>query len=317
MKRRNMSYAYLISLLVVLVGWVAPVRSAGTELQKRFETLFVRATTGEIKYQNLVKPAKDSIAAMGAEAVPFLIDKCDTKSARERVAIIEMLKQIGRPAVPGLVKGLRRTNGLVVERVCMALAEIADSSSVPGLLTVTGHSRWQVREQAVGALGKCKDHRADSAVAAALVDTIGQVRKSAAVASGQLNLNPLVPQLVHLLADDFYGARMCALETLLGLDTANVIGAIADSMVSSNASIGDRACAVLGRFNTPRSREVLLMQTKSDRPARRAHAGVALISGDPLDSSGLQQLFVTPEKNPLVRLKLESAIVAGKSSTGK
>lgn len=306
-----------IGLVVVCAGMAEPVRSAGTEQQKRFESLFVRATTGEIKYQNLVKPAKDSIAAMGADVVPFLIEKCDTKSARERVAIVEILKQIGKPAVPGLVKGLKLTNGLVVERLCMALAEIADSSSVPGLLTVTGNSRWQVREQALGALGKCKDHRADSSIALALVDTIGQVRKSAAVASGQLKLNPLIPQLVHLLADDFYGARMCALEMLLGLDTANVIGVIADSMVSSDASIGNRACAVLGRFNTPRSREVLLQQTKSDNPARRAHAGVALITVDPLDSSGLQKLFVASEKDPLVRLKFESAVTAGKSSVGK
>jgi len=117
-----------------------------------------------------------------------------------------------------------------------------------------------------------------------------------------------------MLADDFYGARMCALDALLALDTTKVIQVITDSMLSSNAAIGDRACAVLGQFNTPQSRDVLLMQTKSDDPRRRAHAGVALITGDPLDSCGFQKLFVEPEKDPLVRLKLESAAMAGKSS---
>ena len=307
---------YTCIIMSGLLCWTALPGGRGSaadlELKKRFESLFVFATTGEVKYQNLVKPAKDSIAALGADVVPFLVDKCNTKSARERVAIIEILKQIGKPAVPELVKGLRRTNGLIVERVCMALAEIGDSSAVPGLLSVTGNARWQVREQSVGALGKCKDQRGDEAVATALLDTIGQVRKSAAVATGELRLESQIPQLVHMLGDDFYGARMCALETLAGLDTAKVIRVCTDSMLSSSSVIGDRACAVLGRFNTSQSRDVLIMQTRSDNPNRRAHAGLALISGDPADSCGLQKLFVEPETDRLVRLKLESAATAGK-----
>jgi HEAT repeat protein len=317
MKQGHLSLLMVAGVLMSSFLQVGFLSAADLESKKRLDSLFVLASSIEVKYQNLVKPAKDSIVAMGDDAVPFLVDKCDTKSAPERVAIIDMLKRIGKPAVPALVRGLKRTNGLAVERVCMALAEIADSSSVPGLLSVRGHSRWQVREQAIGALGKCKDHRADSSVALAMLDTIGQVRKSAAVASGQLQLAAQIPQLVYMLADDFYGARMCALDALLALDTTKVIQVITDSMLSSNAAIGDRACAVLGQFNTPQSRDVLLMQTKSDSPGRRAHAGIALITGDPLDSCGFQKLFVEPEKDPLVRLKLESAVTAGRESAKK
>jgi HEAT repeat protein len=286
-----------------------------TSLQKKVDSLFVIASTGEIRYKDMVQPAKDSLIALGADAVPLLIDKLDTKSAGERVAIIDILKKIGKPAVPDLLIALKRDNGLIVERVCNALGEIADSSAVPGLIAVAGRHRWQVREQSVGSLGRCRSHRGDSVVAAALVDTIGQVRKAAAVSAGQLKLNGSTPTLVHMLADDFYGARMCALETLLGLDTANVIHTIGDSLVSSNMQVGDRGCMVLGRLRTERARDLLMIETKSENPNRRAHAGVALINGDPLDSCGLQKQFVEPETDPLVKLKLLSAAAAGKTTS--
>jgi HEAT repeat protein len=307
---------------IILLGAMAVSLTAGpstsgavtASLQKKVDSLFVIASTGEIRYKDMVQPAKDSLIALGADAVPILIDKLDTKSAGERVALIDIFKKIGKPAVPDLLKALKRDNGLVVERVCNALGEIADSSAVPGLIAVADRHRWQVREQSVGSLGRCRSQRGDSVVAAALVDTIGQVRKAAAVSAGQLSLNGSIPALVHMLADDFYGARMCALETLLGLDTANVIHVIRDSLVSSNMQVGDRGCMVLGRLHNERARDLLMIETKSENPNRRAHAGVALITSDPLDSCGLQKQFVEPETDPLVKLKLLSAVAAGKMS---
>ncbi len=297
------------------LGLCVTTASALTKAQeKKFDSLFVLASVGEIKYKDLVGPAKDSIAAMGGEVAVLLIDKFDTKSARERVTILEILKKIGKGAVPELVKALHRPNGLVVERVCNSLAEIGDSAAVPGLLGVTGHPRWQVREQSTGALGKCHDSRANNAVTSAMLDTIGQVRKAAAVAAGDLKLRTGIPALVHMLGDDFYGARMCALETLCKLDTANVITILADSILSSNAVIGDRACAVLGRLRTQSARNILMEQVKSVNARRRSHAGLALIYSDPADSCGLQKSFVDVETNPRVKLQLQSARGVGNSS---
>lgn len=302
----------LIFVLATCLGLLVEQPMAISKAQeKRFDSLFVLAATDEIRHKDLVQPARDSIVAMGGEVVPLLIDKFDTKSAPERVTILALLKKIGKAAVPDLVKALLRPNGLIVERVCNALGEIADSTAVPGLISVAKHSRWQVREQATGALGKCRDGRANEVVRAALTDTIGQVRKSAAVAAEELKLNNSIPALVHLLADDFYGARMCALETLVGLDSSIVIAVISDSMFSSNARIGDRACTVLGRLHTARARDLLMMQTKSEDANRRAHAGVALIFSDPLDSCGLQNQIVNAENDPRVKLKLQSAAFAG------
>jgi HEAT repeat protein len=304
-----MKRAVVVSIcsLAALVMGAASVQALTKAQEKKFDSLFVLASVGEIRHRDLVGPAKDSIAAMGGEVTVLLIDKFDTKSARERVAILDILKKLGRAAVPDLVKALQRANGLVVERVCNSLGEIADSSAVPGLLSVTGHSRWQVREQSTGALGKCRDSRGNSAVAVAMLDTIGQVRKSAAVAAGDLKLNSSIPTLIHMLGDDFYGARMCALETLCKLDTANVISILADSILSSNASIGDRACAVLGKLKSQSARNILMEQVKSSDARRRSHAGLALIYSDPQDSCGLQASFVDVESDTRVKLQFRSA----------
>lgn len=304
-----MRRAIIVSLVAATVlNLLLGSASALTKAQeKKFDSLFVLASVGEIKYKDLVQPAKDSIAAMGGEVAVLLIDKLDTKSARERVTILEILKKIGKAAVPELVKALRRQNGLIVERVCNSLAEIADSSAVPGLLSVTAHTRWQVREQSTGALGKCRDPRGNAAVATAMLDTIGQVRKAAAVAAGDLKLNSSTPALIHMLGDDFYGARMCALETLCHLDTANVITILADSILSSNAAIGDRGCAVLGRLHCQGARNMLMEQVKSKDARRRSHAGLALIYSDPADSCGLQKSFVDVETDPRVKLQFRSA----------
>ena len=49
--------------------------AAETELKRKVDSLFVIASSGEVKYRDMVEPAKDSIAAIGADAVPILVDK--------------------------------------------------------------------------------------------------------------------------------------------------------------------------------------------------------------------------------------------------
>ena len=86
--------ACCLLLLTVISGLAA----ADTELERKVDSLFVIASSGEVKYRDMVEPAKDSIAAIGADAVPILVDKFTTKSARERWTIIKILEKIGSPA---------------------------------------------------------------------------------------------------------------------------------------------------------------------------------------------------------------------------
>ncbi len=293
-----------------MIAAVSETLSAQEDIKKKVDSLFVIASSGSVLYQDLVEPAKDSLAALGAPAVPYLIDKFITKSARERWAIIHVLQRIGSPAVPYLTAALNRPDGEVVSRVCWALGDIKDTSSVQPLIEVSRHERWQVRDEAIGALGKIGDHRAADAVTEALNDSIAQVRKSAAVACGNLMVAGNIRKLTSLLGDEFYGVRMTAMEALLKMDTVEVIRALQDSINSPKVLLGNLACRVLGRYATDEALEILLDQTSATDPGRRAHAAVAIILADPEDNCCFRRFFYEQEQDRLVRLKMASALKA-------
>ncbi|MFH1373584.1 MAG: HEAT repeat domain-containing protein [bacterium] len=304
MRKNVISQATVLLLFVALIT----VETAATDaaLERKIDSLFVIASSGEVKYRDLVEPAQDSIAALGIDAVPILVDKLTTKSARERWTIIWILQKIGSEAVPYLVTALKRSDGLVVQRVCWALGDIGDTAAVQPLIDVTGHSRWQVRDQAIGALGKIGDQRGSEAAVEALGDTIGQVRKAAVVACGKLTVARSVASLVHLLGDSFYGVRLAAAEALLKMDTVDVMAVLGDSLASDNDFVGDLGCRLLGEIGTDEALELLLGQTLSDDPDRRAHAATAIIKADPLDNCGYHRMLTDRETDRFTRLKIQS-----------
>lgn len=302
---KNVIPTLALTAVVLLTG--AAVSAQGL-FEKKIDSLFVIASSGEVKFQPLVKPAEDSIAAMGAAAVPRLVDKLETKSPRERLAAINILKKIGSPAVPYLLTALGFNKGIVVERVAWALGDIKDTAAVMGLLGVAQHARWQVREQAIGSLGRIGDLRSADAVLTSLDDSIPLVRKSGTVAAGQLKLQQGITKLVHLLGDSFYGVRMTAAASLSQLDTATVLQSIVDSLESANRQLGHLACDLLGAMKTDTARHVLLAQTKSEDPLRRAHAAVALVLADPADECDFRAPFLAAETDRFTRLKVQSAI---------
>ena len=308
-KSNVIAAALLVVILVsVLAAGIPTAAKAQGDVERRVDSLFVIASSGEVKHRDLVEPAIEAIAEIGVDAVPFLIDKFTTKSARERLTVVNILKKIGSPTVPDLVRALDRPDGLVVQRVCWALGDIKDSAAVQPLIGISGHQRWQVRDQAVGALGKIGDRAADPVVIGALVDTIGQVRKSAAVACGRLAVDDAVPQLVHMLGDEFYGARLSAYHTLIKLDTTTVVAVLKDSVNTRSELTAGLCCQLLGEYGSDEAIEILLKQTRSENPAHRAHAALAIIAADPLDNCNYRRRFVPKETDRLVRLKIESAI---------
>lgn len=295
--------------LVTFIGIALLLQSSAlASVKDQVDSLFVIASSGELKYRELVDPAIDEIAAMGIEAVPVLIDKFVTKSARERLTILKILKKIGSPSVPDLVRALKRSNGLIVQRVCWALGDIADSTAVEPLIMVANHPRWQVRDQAIGALGKIGDNNAAESVILALTDTVGQVRKAAAVSAGKLELNQSIELLVHIMGDSFYGARMSAVHSLLKLDTATVTTVIDDSVLSSNPLVGNLGCYVLGEFATGMALDILYLQCHNPNPERRAHAGVALVKADPEDNCNFVAEDLKDETDRLTLLKIRSVL---------
>jgi HEAT repeat protein len=296
----------LLSVFLVMIS-IAPGQSK-TTLEHRLDSLYVIASSAEIHYQDQREPAMDAIAAVGAEAVPYLVDKFATKSAWEKWTVFWILQRLDSLAVPGLIDGLDQTDQVVVARVCWTLGDIGHADAVEPLIGVCGHDAWQVRDEAIRALGRIGDDAAAAEVVNAIQDSIGQVRKSAVVACGQLQLNEAIEELAHALGDDFYGARLMAVNSLLQLDTATVIGVLADSVSSANEQLGDLACRVLGEFGTDEAMAVLMTQTTSTDPDRRAHAAVALVKADPDNNSAFRSAYYDSETDRLVRLKIEAAL---------
>lgn len=286
--------------------------NAQESLKIRVDSLFVIASSGEVKYRDMVEPAKAAIVEIGEDAVPLLIDKFTTKSAGERNTLGTILEKIGSPAVPELVKALKDPNGVIVQNVCWTLGLIKDGMALEPLIEVANHSRWQVRDQAISALGKIGQELAGNTIVDAMDDTIGQVRKAAVVSAGKLKIEEAIPILVHILGDDFYGARMSAVHTLLNLDTSRVIAVLADSSGSENHFVGDLACYILAEFGNDKAVELLYTFMDSKSPERRAHAAVALIKGDPSDRCGFHQALLENETDRFTRLKIESALAASR-----
>jgi HEAT repeat protein len=293
---------------ILLAAALGSTAMAKSEFDRKLDSLFVIASSGEIRYQSLRDPAMDSIAAYGVNAVPFLIDKFTTKSAGDRWTIIWIFQRIGSPAVPLLIEALKRPDELVVQRVAWALGDIKDSSAVDGLIGVRLHSCWQVRDEAISALGRIGHPRAAQAVREALLDTIGQVRKSAVVSCGQLKVGDATAELVHSLGDDFYGARLAAVNALLQLDTTSVVAVLGDSLESANPLVGHLACKLLGRIGSQQALSLLMEQAESIDLERRAHAACALAKADPDDRCAFRSTYFESEPDRLARLKVESVL---------
>jgi HEAT repeat protein len=280
-----------VLILLLLLTGVAFSRSVPkTDIDRKVDSLFVIASSGMVMFQSMVQPATDSLVAMGVKAVPRLIEKYVTQDARERQNINSILVKIGKPAVPYLVEALNLPNAEQVSRICNTLGEIKDSSSVKGLITISGHADWRVRSEAVGALGKIGDKKGDRTVIKLLSDKVEIVRKSAAVSAGLLQIKEALPILVHLLADNFYGARMCASEALVRFG-AGAVKVIADSLHSVDSLVGNLGCTTLGMIGGDTVATALGLQLKSSSPVRRALAAEAvLLSNSPVACSYVEAL---------------------------
>jgi len=301
-----------VTISVLLLAFLMPefIRAETppvTAAEMRVDSLFILASSGELKYRDQVEPAKDSLVAMGRTAVPRLIEKYDTQVARERHAIDGIMKKIGSEAVPYLLKNLDIDDKEKLSRICYTLGNIKDSSAVDGLVDVASDDDWRVRANAATALGKIGDTRASKTITGLLADDDESVRKSAAVAAGNLKPASAIPILVHMLGDDFYGARMCASEALAKLGE-DAVGPISDSLDSPNRLIGNLGCTTLGTIGGDSAAVLLGGQMKDPSPVRRALAVEGIYLSDNPSACGFVEILHQLEKDPMVLFFIEKAV---------
>jgi HEAT repeat protein len=299
MRRNKKMMGTVLFLAVLLVGAMCGQCPARSETDKKVDSLFIIASSGEIKYRDMVAPAIDSLVAMGKPAVPRLLELYDTQVARERHALNTILEKIGHDAVPYLIKALNTTDVEKLSRLCYTLGNIKDSAAVDALMKKASHDDWGVRSNAVTALGQIGDKKGAENVIRALQDSVETVRKSAAVAAGRMILKEAIKPLVHMLGDKYYGPRMAAADALLKMpDFAAHI--ISDSLHSSNELLGNLGITLLGQIGGDAAAYRVGRELESQSPIRRALAAEAIYNSNSSLGCGFIEILIGAETDSTV-----------------
>lgn len=187
------------------------------------DSLFTRASSGELKYRDLVQPSKDALGEMGDVAVPRLVEKMITQDAREMHTLVDIFKLIGRPAVPQIVDALGAEDPYKRRLAARALGDMKDTTAVDGLLRYTDDPDYRIRAGVIRALGKIGDARGVEPSAAALQDEDYLVRTAAAVSLSLLAHSSTIGVLLESLTDPYYGVRYKAAQALWNIGEPSII----------------------------------------------------------------------------------------------
>ncbi len=333
-----MKHAILLLAISASTLLTPTLNAKAQSIDKLVDSLFVVASSGELKYRDQVEPAKAQLAELGAKAVSRLISKLTTPDARERLTVIRILKTIGQPAAPLLSSALQTLQTPIqLKRICWALGDIGPEAleATDELIKACEHDNWQVREYALRALGKILGNTPTDAafniVSQRMSDSVGQTRKSAVWAAGQFQDLALTNNLLIALNDSYYGARLNAVSALVKIatdsatiagNTEQVIDELGKYTKTDHTAAGDLACRALGMIgaklaNLPESERdnltaqivsALEKQFRSQRKLRRGAAVRALGEFTPGDEWGILVNLRLTESSIYVIQSIDSAI---------
>ena len=189
------------------------------------ETLFMQASAASQKFQYLVKPAREKIIAMGDSAMPFLVDKLNTESARESHALYEMIPKIGKPAVPYLHKVLQDSVKNKIRFTMLILGKIKDENSYPILAEYTQSNNPSYRASSIKALGDLGCSTGIPLFIKGLKDSIVAVRRESAIALQKINNQDAILPLIASTDDEFQEVRYSAeiALTKIGKDAEKIV----------------------------------------------------------------------------------------------
>lgn len=299
-----MIYIYLIILMFLIAAPAVAIPPPNNDLERKIDSLFIIASSGDIKYRDSVDQAIDSIAVFGAPAVPRLVETYTTQSARERHTINQILKKIGSDAVPYLTRSLGLDDPEQVSRICYSLGEIGDDYATKPLLNIIDYDHWWVRAGVAGALGKIGDTTAFEKTLGLFTDSIEMVRKSAVVAVGKMKILRAVPDLIGMFSDPYYGVRYTASEALMKMDSA-AIPILVDSLSSDNDMTVRMIIYTLGKIGGDIAAEALEQPILSPDPVIRALAVEAIYDSDSSIACSQVELISDTETDPVVLYYIE------------
>jgi HEAT repeat protein len=237
-------------------------------LRAKVDSLFVRASSGQLKFRDLNEPSKQALREMPA-AVPYLMEKLDIRDARERRTLIDILGKMPDAVMP-VAEATQRQNRDVVKTACEILGELKDSRATPYLVKVLDHPDILARGYAAMALGKCGGRGAKEGLLKALGDSVNFVRTQAAAGFGFLKDKTTLPNLIDALQDDYYGVRFAAVNSLAKFDSI-AVPQLLKSLNAETPMVRQLSAEALGKIRSraavPRLSRMLKSKLWNDRLA--------------------------------------------------
>ena len=297
-------------LLTLLSICLLPGLLFAADTKSEVDRLFRQASSGEIRFQKLVQPSKDSLSAMGDSAAKYLVAKLDVTDAREKLTLVDIFRGIGKKATPYLVAALKTDNKDQLRTTSRCLADIKDTSAIGSLMEITSHSDFTVRGEAITAIGKSGGGEATAKLLAPLLtDSVDIVRKCVVYGLGAVKSRASVPLLIRSLDDGDYAVRLCAYDALASLDS--LAHAQLDS--SLDAPISNQQQALLmrlcGQLNIKSTKATIQKSLEDSTAIIRGWAVWAYAKLDERNARTRLESLAKIESDPFVTSQIRDALV--------
>lgn len=295
----------LFTLLLLFPGQAAAQTDT---LRLKVDSLFIRASNPQFQSRDLVAPSQKALREM-PEAIPYLVEKLSLRDARERRAVIDILGKMPDALMP-VCSAAAGPDKDVVKTACEVLSMLRDTVkegnvATPFLLKARLHPEMQARGYAVIALGKWGGGGASEALLETLVDSVNFVRVQSAAALGYLMDTSTIPNLINALADEYYGVRFVAANSLTKFKNIS-LPYLYKALQSDNPMVRRLTAEALGKLKPPEAVTALFPLLKSADWADRLAAIEALAQ---MDTPGARKLLSShAEKEPLVKARMEELL---------
>ncbi len=272
-------------------------------LRAKVDSLFIRASSGQLRYRDLVEPSQKALRERPA-AIPYLVEKLTIRDARERRTLIDILGKMPDAVMP-VSEAIPNSNRDAVKTACEILAELKNSRATPYLVKVLDHPDILARGNAAVAIGKCGGKEAKEGLLKALMDTVNFVRTQAAAGLGFLKDVTTLPKLINALQDEYYGVRFAAVHSLAKFDST-AVPYLLKTLDADEPMVRQLAAEALGKIRSrvavPRLSSLLKSKLWSDRLS-------ALEALAQIDTPAARRMLSSHiEKNALVKARQEDLL---------
>jgi HEAT repeat protein len=295
-------------VLIFIVLWtesgLCQSSSDEDKLKKKVDSLFVLSCGGLEKYRDQQEPAESTLVEMGEEAVPYLLEKLTTQSAREKWTLIRIFGKIGKTATLPVIGRLDSKDKEETKLAIRILGEIKDNRAVQPLIGLINRDDYNIRSDVCESLGRIADTTAFTDVSLRMEDTVEVVRKCAAVALGKMKDNHAIPYLARGLSDQHFSVRMSSANSLVEMGKPS-IKSLLFLLDHSGAPTLHLAIESLGKLKCEEAVPSLLEKLKDEDWATRAFAVEAL--GEIGDQRGILAVkkMAKEETHPFVLSKID------------